>query len=243
MAGVEYYSTMQNEENVPDHTIKSTVSRNFVFTFFGLFAFTLGYHALFPTLPIYLANLGSNMREIGVLVGILGVSALFSRLIAGGALRKYSEKSVMMFGALLFALTFLAFIVFRSFWPLFAVSSGYFFSANAAMLIAGRVLGGKIVDTYNKEKIILAFPFTAMVAMVILSFSRTLPLVIFVGMIWGAGSAFFFPTAMASALEYAGSSDGTANRIMFLCLALISLINLCYFQFYVRTKSNMAPTV
>ena len=402
MAGVEYYSTMQNEENVPDHTIKSTVTRNFVFTFFGLFAFTLGYHALFPTLPIYLANLGSNMREIGVLVGILGVSALFSRLIAGGALRKYSEKSVMMFGALLFALTFLAFIVFRSFWPLFAVrflqgvafacidtaalafvirvtplahrgqaisyfvlaptftmaiaplggmflineynfpalfltcaglslcsfflswklngqetittvpdtntpthnalllnwriiipsgmsflysfisgaitaffplyaiecgvsNPGYFFSANAAMLIVGRVLGGKIVDTYNKEKIILAFPFTAMVAMVILSFSRTLPLFIVVGMIWGAGSAFFFPTAMAYALEYAGSSDGTAvgtfravsdlglalgpvimgiiipltgYRTMFLCLALISLINLCYFQFYVRKRGN-----
>jgi hypothetical protein len=115
MAGVGYYSTMQNEENVPDHTIKSTVSRNFVFTFFGLFAFTLGYHALFPTLPIYLANLGSNMREIGVLVGILGVSALFSRLIAGGACGSTRKKA-----------------------------SGYFFSANAAMLIAGRVLGGKM---------------------------------------------------------------------------------------------------
>ena len=104
-----------------------------------------------------------------------------------------------------------------------------------------------------------------MVAMVILSFSRTLPLFIVVGMIWGAGSAFFFPTAMAYALEYAGSSDGTAvgtfravsdlglalgpvimgiiipltgYRTMFLCLALISLINLCYFQFYVRKRGN-----
>ena len=102
-----------------------------------------------------------------------------------------------------------------AFFPLYAIecgvsNPGYFFSANAAMLIAGRVLGGKIVDTYNKEKIILTFPFAAMVAMVILSFLRTLPLFIFVGMIWGAGSAFFFPTAMAYALEYAGSSDGTA---------------------------------
>ena len=400
MTGVEYNATMHNEENMPHHTIKDMVTRDFVFAFFGLFAFTVGYHALYPTLPIYLARLGSNMREIGVLVGILGVSSLFSRLIVGGALRVYSEKNVMMFGALIFALTFLAFIVLRSFWPLFAVrffqgvafacmdtaalafivrvtplayrgqaigyfvlaptftmaiaplggmflinqysfttffltcvglslcsfffawklkgqetirpdtgtpthdilflnrriivpsvtsflksvvygalvaffplyaiecgvkNPGYFFSANAVMLIAGRILGGRVVDTYNKEKIILIFLFTAMAAMVILSFSRTLPLFVFVGMIWGAGSAFFFPAAMAYALEYAGSSDGTAvgtfraisdlgmalgpvimgiiipltgYRAMFLCLALICFINLCYFQFYVRKRGQ-----
>jgi MFS family permease len=405
MAGVEYYGTMRNEEKVPHHTIKGMVTWDFVFAFFGLFAFTVGYHALYPTLPIFLASLGSNVREIGVLVGILGISSLVSRLIVGGALRKYSEKNVMMFGALLFALTFLAFIVFRSFWPLFAVrffqgvafacmdtaalafivrvtpvayrgraigyfvlgptltfgigplfgmflinqysfaalflacvglslcsfllswklkgretvrpdtgtptrdtlllnrriilpaatsflkqfvfgavvaffplyaiecgvtNPAYFFSANAAMLIAGRVLGGKVVDTYNKEKIILTFLLTATVAMVILSFSRTLPLFVFVGMIWGAVSAFFFPAAMAYALEYAGSSDGTAvatfraitdlglalgpvimgivipltgYRIMFLCLAFVCLINLGHFQFYVRRRGNVVSTV
>jgi hypothetical protein len=31
--------------------------------------------------------------------------------------------------------------------------------------------------------------------------------------------------------------------VMFLCLALISLINLCYFQFYVRRRRNAVPTV
>ena len=118
---MEYYSAMNNEEKAPQHTLTGMVTRDFIFAFFGFFAFTVSHHALFPTLPIYLASLGSNVREIGVLVGILGVSSLFSRLIVGGALRKYSEKNIMMFGALLFALTFLAFIVFRSFWPLFAV--------------------------------------------------------------------------------------------------------------------------
>ena len=73
---------------------------------------------------------------------------------------------------------------------------------------------------------------------------------------------------MAYALEYAGSSDGTAvgtfraisdlgqalgpvvmgiiipftgYPIMFLCLALICFINLCYFQFYVRKRGDVAP--
>jgi MFS family permease len=405
MTGVEYYATMHNEEKAPHRTTKGIVTRDFMFTFLGLFAFTLDFHALYPTLPIYLTRLGSNMGEIGVLVGIMGVSSLFTRLIVGGALRKYSEKNVMMFGALLFALTFLAFIVLRPFWPLFTVrllqgvafacidtaalafvvrvtplayrgqaigyfvlapifttaiaplggmflinqysfttlfltcvglslcsfffawklkgqetirpdtdtpphdalflnrriilpsvtsflknfvygaivaffplyaiecgvkNPGYFFSASAVILIAARILGGKVVDTYNKEKIILTLLFTGMAAMVILSFSRTLPLFVLVGMIWGAGSAFFFPAAMAYALEYAGSSDGTAvgtfraisdlgmalgpvimgiiipltgYRAMFLCLGLVCLINLIYFQFYVRKRNNVAPTV
>jgi predicted MFS family arabinose efflux permease len=405
MACVEYYSAMNNEEKVPQHTIKGMVTRDFVFAFLGFSAFTVGYHALFPTLPIFLASLGSNVREIGVLVGILGVSSLFSRLIVGGALWKYSEKKVMMFGALLFALTFLAFIVFRSFWPLFTVrlfqgvafacidtsalafvirvtpmayrgraigylvlaptltfgigplfgmflinqynfntffltcvglplcsfflfwklkgqgtirpdkgtpthntlflnrriifpsvtvlltnfvfgalvayfplyaiqcgvtNPAYFYSANAVMIIAGRTLGGKILDTYNKKHIILTCICMSLIAMVILSFSRTQPLFVFVGMIWGAGSAFFFPVSLAHALEYAGSSDGTAvgtfraisdlgqalgpvlmgiiipftgYRIMFLCLALICFINLCYFQFYVRKRGHVTPTI
>ncbi len=40
--------------------------------------------ALIPTLPIYLARLGTNEREIGVLVGVFSISALISRFLAGG---------------------------------------------------------------------------------------------------------------------------------------------------------------
>ena len=388
---------MGNNEKVR-HAATDIVTSDFVFAFLGLLAFIVNQHALYPTLPIYLKTLGSNTREIGVLVGILGVSALFSRLIVGGALKKYSERNVMMFGAIVAILTFLAFNVLRPFWPLLAVrffqgvafacidtaalafvvrvtplahrgqaigyftlapilstalvplgamflinqysfrtlfatcvglslcsffftwkleghdtvqsgpvlpprdtlllnrrvivpsvmsflksfvyggvvaffplyalqcgvrNPGYFFSAMAAMLIVCRILGGKIVDTYNKEKIILTLILTGTAALVVLSFSRTLPLFILVGMIWGIGSAFFFPAAMAYAFEYAASSDGTTvgtfraisdlgsalgpvfagvilpftgYRMMFLCLAVISLINLCYFEFYVRKR-------
>jgi MFS family permease len=162
-----------------------------------------------------------------------------------------------------------------TFFPLYAIecgvkNPGYFFSASAVMLIAARILGGKVVDTYNKEKIILTLIFTGMTAILILSFSKTLPLFIFVGMVWGAGNAFFFPAAMAYALEYVGSSDSTTvgtfraisdfglalgpvimglvipltgYRILFLCLTFICFINLCYFQFYVRIKSKAVSTV
>jgi MFS family permease len=394
---------MNNEESISRHTIRNVMTRDFVFGFLALFAFLSAFSAIIPTLPIFLARLGSNEREIGVLIGILGVSSLISRLLVGGALMRYSEKSVMMFGALLFALTFLAFILFRPFWPFFALrllqgvaiacldtaafaliintiplayrgqgigylflapplslaivpsfsislinqysftvlflscaglsfcslffswkvkgqetttpdkdtpghsavflewkivapattsflqafvwgalmtffplyaiqcgirNPGYFFSAVAIMLVMGRALGGRILDTYSKEKIILTFICTGMISMVILSFSRTLPMFIVVGLLWGTGQAFFAPTSMIYSLEYAGSSRGPAlgtfrafsdfgqalgpmvmglivplsgYRTMFLCLALICLINLGYFQFYVRRKNNLAP--
>jgi MFS family permease len=91
-----------------------------------------------------------------------------------------------------------------------------------------------------------------------------------VGILWGGGAAFLTPTFLAYALDYSGSSGGpavgtyqafqdlgmtlgpmvmgiiipfTGYRAMFLCLALICLIDVMYFQFYVRKRSNLAPKV
>jgi predicted MFS family arabinose efflux permease len=394
---------MHNEESISKHTGGGLFTRDFVLLFLAFFTFIAANHALIPTLPIYLTMLGSNERQVGVLVGIIGVAALVSRFFVGGALRKYSEKSAMIFGAVLFALTFPAIIVLSRFWPLFTVrvfqgiafacfhtaalayvvniipldyrgqgiayfmlapnmamaivapsgmflinqygftifflscmslslcslflswkvkgrkiiitpkegtsarsaflpewkivtpaianflqmfvygaltaffplyalqcgvtNPGLFFTANAMVMIAGRAVGGRILDTYNKEKIILTLILISMVAMVILSFSKTLPMFIFVGLLWGIGAAFFMPACMAYGFEYAGSSGGaavgtyqafmdlgialgpvimgiivpfTGYPIMFLCLASICLINLAYFQFYVRRRHNVA---
>lgn len=391
---------MQNEENIRQQTIRNIFSHDFVFGFFGLFSFILAYHALIPTLPIFFEKSGSSSAEIGILVGVFGISSLIFRLVVGGALLKYSEKNIMMFGAALFVATFIVSLVLRPFWPFFAVrffqgvafacidtaalafivkvtplqnrtraigyfvlappfsqaiapsfgmflinhysftalfitclvlalcsfsfsfglkgqkmitpdqsvpprgklfferkvivpsisgfmqnfiwgailaffplyaiqcgikNPGYFFTANATMLIAGRVFGGKIVDLYNKEKILLIFIATSILALVILSLSKTLPMFILVGLIWGTGGSFFFPVSMTYSFEYAGSADGTTvgtfraltdlgialgpvimgifipftgYRGMFLCLAFLALINLLYFQFYVRKRGR-----
>jgi MFS family permease len=135
------------------------------------------------------------------------------------------------------------------------------------MIIAAMILGGRILDTYNKEKMIPIFIVVSMVAMFMLSFSKTLPMFICAGLLWGIGGVFFYPASMAYALEYAGSSGGTAvstfqafmdlgmalgpltmgviipltgYRTMFLCLVFICFINLCYFQFYVRKRGHAA---
>lgn len=395
---------MDNSKEKSSQTTRmSLFTRDFVLVFLAFFAFVAANHALIPTLPIYLTKLGSDEKQVGILVGVMALAALASRLFVGGALTRYSEKRVMMVGALLFALTFPAAIILRHFWSLFAVrvfqgiafasmhtaalaytinivpvvyrgqgiayfmlapslamalaapsgmvlanqygftvffltctclslcslflslkvkeqktsitpeqntptrsaflfewkiftpsitsflqafifgalaaffplyalqcgvtNPGLFFTANAAVIMVGRVAGGSILDTYNKEKMIVTFIFISMVSMVILSFSKTLPMFIFAGLLYGAGGAFFFPAAMAYALEYAGSSSGTAvgtfnafmdlgmalgpvitgiivpltgYRVLWLCLALICLFNMCYFQFYVKKRRNVA---
>ena len=112
---------MHNEDGISQHTGRSLFTRDFILVFLAFFVFIAANHALIPTLPIYLAKLGSNERQVGVLVGVMAIAALVSRFFVGGVLTKYSEKSAMLFGAVFFALTFPATIVFSRFWPLFAV--------------------------------------------------------------------------------------------------------------------------
>jgi MFS family permease len=155
-----------------------------------------------------------------------------------------------------------------AFFPLFAVDQGVtnpglFFTTMAIMLILGRALGGRLLDLYSRERIILPCLTTYIISMVILAFSKTLPMFILVAVIWGIGHAFLIPSLAVYALERAGSSPGPAMGtftattdlgvslgpvimgiiihkagypIMFLCLALTGVINLSYFYFFVRKK-------
>jgi MFS family permease len=155
-----------------------------------------------------------------------------------------------------------------AFFPLYAVDQGVanpglFFTTMAMMLILGRALGGKLLDLYSRERIILPCLTTYIISMVILAFSKTLPMFILVAMIWGIGHAFLMPSLVAYALERVGSSPGPAMGtftaitdlgvslgpvimglvihtsgypIMFLCLAFTGVINLCYFYFFVRKR-------
>jgi MFS family permease len=157
-----------------------------------------------------------------------------------------------------------------AFFPLYAVSQGvanpgFFFGACAITLIVGRVFGGRILDRYSRERVILPCLIAFIVSMTLLSFSKTLPLFILVAVIYGAGIAFFFPTLVVYTVERAGSARGpamgtftaagdlgmglgavimgvvvrlTSYPIMFLCLALVAVISLGYFYYVIgdRTK-------
>jgi MFS family permease len=379
---------------------KNLLTRDFILCFLAQFTFTFVFHILIPTLPIYLSRLGSTEVEIGVLIGIIGVSSLIFRPFVGRALLKIPERNFMMAGALIFALTSIAYVLAPPFWPflivrilqgvglaffytasvtlianispeahrgqalsyfylafnisfalapsfgmflinlfnftplfLFCLGSslcslflttrlrkrqadplkdqsnqdksffsreavpsaimaffantiwgaltaffplyalnqgvanpGFFFAAYAIVLILGRALGGKILDLYSREKVILPCLTTYIISMTILAFSKTLPMFILVAVIWGIGNAFLMPSLVVYALDRAGSSLGPAMGtftaigdlgvalgpvimgiilrlssypIMFLCLAFIGVINLNYFYFFVKKGKKL----
>ena len=168
------------------------------------------------------------------------------------------------------SLCFLIWGSIAAFFPLYAISHGvanpgHFYTTYSMMLILGRAAGGKILDLRSKERIILPCLTTYVISMVILSFSKTLPLFILVAAIWGIGHAFLMPSLVVYALDRAGSSPGpvmgtftaftdlgmslgpvimgivlhwTSYPIMFLCLALVGVINFNYFYFFVRKKGE-----
>jgi hypothetical protein len=79
------YGAMQNEGNISKRTTRNLFTRDFVFGFLACFIFFAAIHCLTPALPIYLKRLGTNEREIGVLVGIIAIASLISRLFVGRA--------------------------------------------------------------------------------------------------------------------------------------------------------------
>lgn len=152
-----------------------------------------------------------------------------------------------------------------TFFPIYAVSHGvsnpgFFFTIVAIILIFGRLFGGRILDLYSREKIIMPFIFPYIISMIILSLSKTQPMFTLVAIIYGIGPSFLIPALMAYAVERGGPPGptmGTFNamndlgislgpvimgiviqstnyQIMFLCLALVGFLNLVYFYFSVK---------
>lgn len=101
--------------------LRKILTREFILGFFSQFAFISVFYILIPTLPIYLSKSGCKEAEIGVLIGIFFVSALALRPFVGRALLGIPEKIFMIAGAVLFALTSVAYLWAPPFWPLFIV--------------------------------------------------------------------------------------------------------------------------
>ena len=381
-------------------TMRKIFTREFILGVFSQFAFISVFYILIPTLPIYLIKSGSGEAEIGVLIGVFFISSLALRPFVGKALLRTPEKDFMIIGAVIFALTSLAYLVAPPFWPFFLLrivqgvalaffhtasftlianispeahlgqslsyfflapnislallpslgmflinrfsftflfltclglslcallitialkrrpvapvedptpqkgtflswtaippsvvsslnfimwgtltaffpiyalnhgvtNSGLFFTVVAIMFFSGRALGGKMLDLYNRDRLIPLLLVTSLISMVILAFSKTMTMFIVVAVIWGIGNALLTPAILAYILDRTGSSKGPAIGMymllsdlglglgpvimgliirlssystMFLCLAFTGLINLIYFHFFVR-KTRIA---
>jgi predicted MFS family arabinose efflux permease len=157
-----------------------------------------------------------------------------------------------------------------AFFPLFALSHGIanpgpFFAVIAIILIFSRSLGGRIFEIKPREKVIFPCLSLLIIAMIVLTFSKTSPMFMVVAVIWGMGHAFIFPSLMNYAIDQASSPSGsvigtytalsdfgsgigpvimgiilelTSYPAMFLCSALTGLIGLLYLYSIVRKKGS-----
>lgn len=377
---------------------RQILTRNFILAFLAQFASSFIFFILIPTLPIYLAGLGSTEIETGVLLGVFFFCSLICRPFVGRALLRTPERKFLIIGSSLYVLASIAYLFSPPFWPFFIVrvfhgigfgffhtaaftfianaaskahrgqslsyfslsmtfasalapaigmllinhfsftilflvclglsfcsvlvtnqlageqtaplqaistedgfflnriaipasvtnsislftwgalaaffplyavdhgvtNPGLFFTTVAIMLFLGRFIGGRILDLYKRERVILPCLITYIISMAILAFSETLPMFILVGVIWGIGNAFSMPSLVAYVLDRVSSSPGpamgtftaisdlglslgpvimgivihvTGYQVMFLCLAFIGIINLIYFYFVVMGKS------
>ena len=242
--------------------------------------FFLGYNialALGPLLGMYLINQFSFPVLFLVCLG-LSLLALFAtnklrrRQVPPLETSSFEEGSFFSRKALPPSIvSFLFHIIWgalTTFFPLYAVSHevenpGVFFTTIAVMLILGRTFGGRMLDLYSRERVLLPCLVTFAVSMVVLVFAKTLPLFILVAVIWGIGHAFFYPSLVVFVFDRVGSSPGpamgtftaisdlgmclgpvimgviihlTSYPTMFLCLFLIALMNLGYFYSFLRRK-------
>jgi len=157
-----------------------------------------------------------------------------------------------------------------AFFPLYALrhdvsNPGIFFAFVAITLIVGSSLGGRILDLYAREKVIIPCFIAIVISVFVLIFSTTLPMFILVAIIFGTGWAFLYPSLVVYAVENLGSGRGPAMStftaladlgagigpmimglilewtnypMMFVSLALIGVVNFLYFGYTIGRKQK-----
>jgi MFS family permease len=159
-----------------------------------------------------------------------------------------------------------------AFFPLYALNHGVlnpgiFFVFLAATLMLGRVLGGKILDIYDREKVVMLCLTIIIIALIIFPFANSLGVFILVAVMLGTGWAFLYPFLTIHVIENAGLERGPAMGtftaladlgaglgpmvmgivleksgypVMFVCLILTGVMNFLYFYYAIGKKGKHA---
>jgi predicted MFS family arabinose efflux permease len=155
-----------------------------------------------------------------------------------------------------------------AFFPLYALkhgvsNPGIFFVFLAATLMLGRVLGGRILDVYDRKKVVTFCLSIIIIALIILPFANSLGMFILIAAMLGTGWAFLYPFLTIHVIENAGLERGPAMGtftaladlgsglgpmlmglvlekfsypVMFGCLILTGILNLFYFYWALAKK-------
>ena len=155
-----------------------------------------------------------------------------------------------------------------AFFPLYALkhgvsNPGIFFIFLAATLMLGRGLGGRILDVYDRKKVVTFCLSIIIIALIILPFANSLGMFILIAAMLGTGWAFLYPFLTIHVIENVGRERGPAMGtftaladlgsglgpmlmglvlekfsypVMFGCLIFTGVLNLFYFYWALAKK-------
>ena len=158
-----------------------------------------------------------------------------------------------------------------AFFPLYAlrhgvINPGLFFFFLAITLMLGRVLGGRLLDIYDRRKVIMLCLTIILIALVIFPLARSHGMFILVAVLLGAGWTLLYPILTIHVIENTGLQRGpamatftaiadlgsglgpmvmglvvekTSYTIMFVCLIFTAVINFLYFYWAIAKKGRL----
>nr|WP_249306148.1 MFS transporter [Lederbergia citrea] len=71
----------------------------------GMFFLFTGFYMLYPTLPLFIKQMGGNESQVGLAMGVFMLSAVILRPIIGGLLDRFGRRPFIVWGLIFFAVT------------------------------------------------------------------------------------------------------------------------------------------
>ena len=78
-------------------------TKSFIFMIVGMFFLFTAFYMLYPTLPLFIKELGGNESQVGLAMGAFMLSAVIFRPIVGGLLDRFGRRPFIISGLILFA--------------------------------------------------------------------------------------------------------------------------------------------
>ena len=78
-------------------------TKSFILMNAGMLFLFIGFYMLYPTLPLFIKQMGGSESQVGLAMGAFMLSAVILRPIIGGLLDRFGRRTFIVWGLLLFA--------------------------------------------------------------------------------------------------------------------------------------------
>lgn len=84
-------------------------TKSFILITLSMFFLFTSFYMLYPTMPLYILEIGGNETHVGLAMGAFMLSAVLFRPFVGALLDRFGRKSFIIWGLLLFSITMISY--------------------------------------------------------------------------------------------------------------------------------------